>query len=334
LHLGIALTTTNNEEQGMKRRDFLIAGGAGATAMTLGFPARAAFPDKPVRLIIPFSPGGESDIGARFQQLVYRRKFGQELIIESKPGAGGALAWSQLNGFPGDGYTLMGTNLPHLVLQPLEGNVQYRTEDITNVHFYQYTPDAVIVRTESPYMTIQELMKAAREQGDKITFAGSATFSANHVAHTRLNLLAGAKSTYVPFKGTGDLVASLLGGHVTAAMSYNTLAISQKGKTRMLAVAAEKRSPLFPDVPTFKEIGFEWVDGAYRGCGVPKSTPEDIRMRVSDMFSEINRDPEFMKQMADGGFELIDITYDKMPAFMAERRKAYVEIAKLMGLGK
>jgi tripartite-type tricarboxylate transporter receptor subunit TctC len=334
LHLGIALTTTNNEEQGMKRRDFLIAGGAGATAMTLGFPARAAFPDKPVRLIIPFSPGGESDIGARFQQLVYRRKFGQELIIESKPGAGGALAWSQLNGFPGDGYTLMGTNLPHLVLQPLEGNVQYRTEDITNVHFYQYTPDAVIVRTESPYMTIQELMKAAREQGDKITFAGSATFSANHVAHTRLNLLAGAKSTYVPFKGTGDLVASLLGGHVTAAMSYNTLAIAQKGKTRMLAVAAEKRSPLFPDVPTFKEIGFEWVDGAYRGCGVPKSTPGDIRMRVSDMFSEINRDPEFMKQMADGGFELIDITYDKMPAFLVARRQAYVEIAKLMGLGK
>ena len=103
---------------------------------------------------------------------------------------------------------------------------------------------------------------------------------------------------------------------------------------RSLAVAAEKRSPLFPDVPTFKEIGFEWVDGAYRGCGLPKSTPEDIRMRVSDMFSEINRDPEFMKQMADGGFELIDITYDKMPAFLVARRQAYVEIAKLMGLGK
>ena len=318
----------------MKRRDFLIAGGAGAAAMTLGFPARAAYPDKPVRLIIPFSPGGESDIGARYQQAVYRRKFGQELIIESKVGAGGALAWSQLNTFPGDGYTLMGTNLPHLVLQPLEGNVQYKTDDITNVHFYQYTPDAVIVRTESPYKTIQELMKAAKEQGDKINFAGSATFGANHVAHTRFNLVSGGTSLYVPFKGTGDLVASLLGGHVTAAMSYNTLAIAQKGKVRMLAVASEKRLPQFPDVPTFKEIGVDWVDGAYRGEGVPISTPEDLRMRISTMFSEINRDPEFMKQMADGGFELIDITYDKMPAFMAARRKAYVEIAKLMGLGK
>ena len=87
-------------------------------------------------------------------------------------------------------------------------------------------------------------------------------------------------------------------------------------------------------MPTFKELGTDWVDGAYRGEGVPKSTPEELRMRVSDMFSEINRDPEFMKQMADGGFELIDITYDKMPAFMAQRRKAYVEIAKLMGLTK
>jgi tripartite-type tricarboxylate transporter receptor subunit TctC len=318
----------------MKRRDFLIAGGAGATALTLGLPARAAYPDKPVRMYIAFAPGGESDIGARFQQLVYRRKFGQELIIESKPGAGGALAWSMLNTLPGDGYWLMGTNLPHLVLQPLEGNVQYKTDDIVNVHFYQYTPDAVIVRAESPYKTIQELMKAAKEQGDKITFAGSATFGANHVAHTRFNMITGSNSVYVPFKGTGDLVASLLGGHVTAAMSYNTLALIQKGKTRMLAVASEQRLPQFPDVPTFKELGFDWVDGGYRGTGVPKSTPEDMRLRVSEMFSEINRDPEFMKQMAEGGFELIDITYDKMPAFMAARRKAYVEIAKLMGLGK
>ena len=316
----------------MQRREFLVAGGALAASLSL--PARAAYPDKPVRLIIPFAPGGESDIGARLQQGVFRKITGQEMVIESKPGAGGALAWSQLNGFPGDGYTVMGTNLPHLVLQPLEGNVQYKTDDIVNVHFYQYTPDAIIVRNESPFKTYQDLVKGAKEQQDRVTFAGSGTNSANHLAHTRLNKLMGAKTTYVPFKGTGDLVASLLGGHVSAAMSYNTLALAQKGKVRVLAIASEKRLALFPDVPTFKELGGDWVDGAYRGCGVPKSTPEDIRKRVSDIFSSINKDPEFRQKMAEGGFELIDVTYDKIPAFLAERKQAYIEAAKLMGLAK
>ncbi|HRE12749.1 MAG TPA: tripartite tricarboxylate transporter substrate binding protein [Usitatibacteraceae bacterium] len=316
----------------MQRRDFLAAGGALAASFAL--PARAAWPEKPVRLYIPFSPGGESDIGARLQQGVFRKLTGQELVIESRPGAGGALAWSQLNTFPGDGYSIMGTNLPHLVLQPLEGNVQYKTDDIVNVHFYHYTPDAIIVRNESPFRTYQDLLKAAREQQDKMTFAGSALNSANHLAHTRLNKLMGTKTTYVPFKGTGDLVSSLLGGHVSAAMSYNTLAISQKSKVRMLAVAAEKRLAQFPDVPTFKELGGDWVDGAYRGCGVPKSASEDVRKRVSDIFSAINKDPEFRQKMAEGGFELIDVTYDKMAAFMAERRAAYMEAAKLMGLAK
>ena len=143
-----------------------------------------------------------------------------------------------------------------------------------------------------------------------------------------------SKTTYVPFKGTGDLVASLLGGHVAAAMSYVTLAIAQKGKTRMLAVATEKRHPQFPDVPTFRELGIDWVDGAFRGVAVPKSTPADLRQRVSDIFSEINKDPEFQKRMADGGFELVDIGYDKMPSFMAERTRVYTDAAKRMGLVK
>lgn len=316
----------------MKRRDFLAAGGAMAAAATL--PARAAFPEKPLRYIIPFAPGGESDIAARLQQPYFRKKFGQELIVESKPGAGGALAWSQLNSMAGDGYIVMGTNLPHIVLQPLEGNVQYKTEDITTIHFFQYTPDAIIVRTESPLKTYQDLVAAAKANPGKLNFAGSGTNSANHAAHERLNSLAGIKTQYVAFKGTGDLIASLIGGHVDGAMSYSPLALTQKGKTRMLAVASEKRIEQFPDVPTFRELGLDWVDGAIRGIGVPKSTPEDIRRKLSDMFSEINRDPDFRKQMLDLGFELVDITYDKMPAFMEERKKAYLSAAKLMGLAK
>jgi tripartite-type tricarboxylate transporter receptor subunit TctC len=316
----------------MKRRDFLIAGGAAAASFAL--PARAAYPDKPVRYIIAFAPGGESDIAARLQQNVWRRKFNQELVVESKPGAGGALAWSQLNTFPGDGYTIMGTNLPHTVLQPLEGNVQYKTEDITNVHFFQYTPDAIVVRNESPFKTYQDLIAAAKERPGTLNFAGSGSNSANHAAHARLNAAAGLKTTYVAFKGTGDLLSSLLGGHVDGAMSYSSLGLAQKSKTRLLAVATPQRLSYFPDVPTFRELGIDWVDGAYRGVGVPKSTPEDMRKRISDIISEINQDAEFRAKMTEQGMELVDITYDKMPAFIEERKKAYLEAARLLGLLK
>jgi len=316
----------------MKRRDFLVAGGT--LAMAGALPARAAYPDRLVHYYIAFAPGGESDIAARLQQQVYRRKFGQEVVVESKPGAGGGLAWSQLNQYPGDGYTIMGTNLPHIVLQPLEGNVQYKTEDITNVIFFNYTPDAIVVRTESPFKTYQDFVKAAKAAPGKLNLAGSGTNSANHAAHARLNAAAGIETTYVSFKGTGDLVASLLGGHVDGAMSYSSLALAQKGKTRVLANATPERLPYMPDVPTFRELGIDWVDGAYRGIGVPKSTPEDLRKRISDMFLEINQDPEFRKAMTDQGLELVDITYDKMPSFMAERRKAYIAAAKLLGLAK
>src|SRR6188768_2279950 len=278
----------------MKRRDFIIAGGAAAASMAL--PARAAYPEKPVRYIIAFAPGGESDIVARLQQEVWKKKYGHEMVIESKAGAGGALAWSQLNQFPGDGYTIMGTNLPHIVLQPLEGNVQY-------------TPDGIVVRNESPFKTYQDLVAAAKAKPGTLNFAGSGSNSANHAAHARLNQAAGVNTTYVAFKGTGDLIASLLGGHVDGAMSYSSLGLAQRGKVRLLAVATPQRLSYFPDVPTFRELGTDWVDGAYRGIAAPKSTPEDIRKRLSDIVAEINQDAEFRRKMNEQGMELVHITY-------------------------
>jgi tripartite-type tricarboxylate transporter receptor subunit TctC len=154
------------------------------------------------------------------------------------------------------------------------------------------------------------------------------------MAHERLDKLAGIKSTYVPFKGTGDLLASVLGGHVDAAMTYLPFAIQQKSQTRMLAVASEKRHPLFPDVPTFREVGLDWVDGAFRGVAVPKSTPVQIQKQVSDVMAALNADPESRKKLADAGFDLVDVSLDRMPAFMEERKKGYLQDAKDAGLIK
>ena len=308
---------------------------AALAALAFALPGAAnAYPDKPVQYIIPFPAGGESDIAARLQAQVFNQIYKQEMIVINRAGGGGALVWQQLNTLPADGYTIAGINLPHIVLQPLEGTVSYKTEDMTPVYFFHYTADALVVAADSPYKTFADVVKAAKEKPGTLTIAGSSLYSANHAAHEKFNREFGVKTTYVPFKGTGDLIASVLGGHVSAAMSYTPLAIQHKGKMRMLAVATDKRVPQFPDVPTFSELGVKWVDGAYRGVAVPKSTSESVRKQVSDMMDRLNKDPELRRRMIEGGFEVVDIGYDRMPAFLKERTQDYMGTAKAMGLVK
>ena len=306
-----------------------------ALAIAAAGAAAQPCPEKNLLYWQAFPAGGESDLSARHQQLVLKKKCPSiETIIQYKPGAGGGLLWAQLNQLPGDGLNIAGVNLPHIVLQPMEGTVQYKTDEVTPVYWFHYTPDALVVAESSPYKTFQDFVKAAKADPGKLSLGGSGLNSANHMAHERLNSTFGFKTTYVPFKGTGDMTTAVIGGHVQGAMSYTAFAVNNKGKVRALAVAMEKRHPLLPDVPTFRELGTDWVDGAYRGIGVPKSTPADARKRLSDLWASLNADPEMKELAAKSGFELVDVGVDKMDAFMRERVRAYTESGKRMGLGK
>jgi tripartite-type tricarboxylate transporter receptor subunit TctC len=130
------------------------------------------------------------------------------------------------------------------------------------------------------------------------------------------------------------MTTAVLGGHVSGAMSYTAFAINNKTRVRALAVAMDKRHALLPETPTFKELGIDWVDGAYRGIGVPKSTPPEARKRLSDLWRSLNAEAE-MKALAEkSGFELIDVGVERMDAFMKERSVAYAATAKRLGLAK
>ena len=291
-------------------------------------------PEKNVMYWQAFPAGGESDLSARHQQVVLKKKCPSiETVIQYKPGAGGSLMWSQMNGLPPDGSNIIGINLPHIVFQPIEGQVQYKTEDVTPVFWFHYTPDALVVTESSPYKTFQDFVKAAKANPTKISLGGSGLNSANHAAHERMNAAFGFKTTYVPFKGTGDMTTAVIGGHVGGAMSYTAFAINNKGKVRALAVAMDKRHPLLADTPTFKELGVDWVDGAYRGIGVPKSTPAEAKKRMSDLWRALNADPEMKELAAKSGFELVSVGSEEMDAFMKEKTKLYTEGAKRLGLG-
>jgi len=292
------------------------------------------FPDKTIQYIIPFPAAGESDLVARYQAEISARKFKQPMVVINRAGAGGALVWSALNTYPADGTTVVGVNIPHTILQPLQEGIQYKTEDINAIYYYHFTPDALMVSADSPYKTYQEFIAAAKKDPGKMTLAGSAQYSANHMAVERLNKLAGVKITYVPFKGTGDLITALIGMHVDGAMGYLPLAIQQKGKVRTLAIATEKRNPALPDVPTFKELGLNWVDGAYRGVAVPKATPLVLQQKLSDYFAKLNADPETKKKLEDSGFVIVDVPLAKMPAFMKEKIPQAMDDAKNAGMIK
>ena len=292
-------------------------------------------PDKNLNYWQAFPPGGESDISARHQQLVLKKKCPAiDTVVQYKAGGGGAILWSSANALPADGYNVYGINLPHVVLQPLEGQVQYKTEDLVPVFWYHYTPDALVVPEASPFKTFADFLKFAQANPGKLNLGGSALNSANHAAHERLNNAFKIKSTYVPYKGTGDLANAVLGAQIDGALTYTVFAINNKQRTRALAVAMDKRHSLLPDVPTFKELGVDWVDGAMRGIGVPKDTPTATRKKLADLFASLNADPEMKDLAAKSGFELINVGVEQMDAFMKERAQVYGETAKMMGLGQ
>ena len=310
-----------------------------ALALLLATVAASAFgqahcPDKNVLYWQAFPAGGESDLSARHQQLVLKKKCPAiETIIQYKPGAGGGLLWTQMNQLPPDGVNIVGVNLPHIVLQPMEGTVSYKTEDVTPVFWFHYTPDILVVGEQSPIKSWADFVKAAKADPGKINLGGSGLNSANHAAHVRMDQAFGIKTTYVPYKGTGDLSLAVLGGHIDGAMTYTPFAIANKGKVRPLAVAMEQRHPLLPDVPTFRELGVDWVDGAYRGIGVPKGTSAEQKKRLAELFAALNADPEMKELAAKSGFELVSVGVDGMDAFMKARTRVYVDVGKRMGLG-
>lgn len=306
-------------------RNLITAFGIVATALAAD--PVAAFPDRPLNYIIPFDPGGESDVSARMQTPFFQEITGQDLIIQYMPGAGGAQAWASLKDQPADGHTIMGTNLPHIILQPMLQEPGYETEDIVNVYIFQFTPHALLVRQDSPYQTLEEVIAQSAENPGSITVSGTGTNSANHVENQVFENETGAQLTYIPYSGTASATTAVMGGETDASWGFTTV-LARQPELRALAVAMEERHPLFPDVPTFRELGYDIVGGAHRGIAVPASTPEETRQALSDIIGQINADPDFIQQMEEDGFAMIDVPYSEVGPWMGERKVLLESVAE------
>jgi tripartite-type tricarboxylate transporter receptor subunit TctC len=293
----------------------------------------AEYPGKRLTYNICFNPGGESDITARIQEQSLKKHFGQDVVINYKIGGGGALCWSELVQTKPDGYTIAGHNLPHIVLQPMEmGDAGYKTLDIKNIYMFESTPNVLMVRNDSPFKTLKDFVDYAKKNPPGVmTVGGSGSSSANDLGTAMLNKAAGIKLTYVPFGGTGSAVPALLGNHVTALMSYSPMVIQYREKFRFLAMASERRMEVTPDVPTFRELGYDIVEGAYRGVAAPPGTPDEIIKVLANAFDKVMKDPEVKKKMDQNGFKTEFMGPEASLALVKQKMVEYEVIMKELG---
>lgn len=313
----------------------MIAAGCAEQSSGSAEAAAEEYPTKDIQYVVPFDPGGESDITARLQQDPLEKVLGSSVAVSNRPGGGGAVGWSELaTSMKSDGYKWMGANLPHVVLQPLaRDDAGYETEDINWAYIFESTPNALVVPKNSKYESLEDFVKAARNK--KMTVGGSSSFSANHIGTLALNKAADIELTYVPFSGTAAATPALLGGQVDALMTYNTEAldlIDQGG--RVLGVASEERLPNLSDVPTFKEQGFDVVQGAYRGVAVPPDTPDAVRDKVAEAFKKVNKDPKVVKQMEKLGFIIEDMGPEEATEFTEQQVTEAEDLLETYGLLK
>lgn len=288
------------------------------------------YPSQPIEYVIPFDPGGESDITARLQQAALEEALGVQVTVSNQPGGGGALAWSELTRTEPNGYTIMGYNLPHVILQPLvREDAGYETDQIKPAYTFESTPNALIVAPDSELDSLDAFLQEARNNPGDISVGGSGEYTANHVGTLQLGELTGTEFTYVPFSGTGSAVPALQGGQVDALMTYNTAAtdLVEQG-ARVLAVASEERAPNLPDVPTFEELGVDLQVGAYRGVAVPPDTPDEIVNTLAEAFEEVNQDPQVREEMEQLGFIIEDLGPQESQELVQELRDDYTTLLR------
>ncbi|MBO8173113.1 MAG: tripartite tricarboxylate transporter substrate binding protein [Bacillaceae bacterium] len=292
---------TNETESG---DDAAVSEGDTEAAGPNGDDSENTYPTDPITYQIPFNPGGQSDVEARRQQPYLEQMLGQKVVIQYKPGGGGAVGWTELVNQKPDGYFISGINIPHIILQPLsKEDIGYQTEQIEPIVIMQATPIGLAVPKDSGITSLDQFIQQAKDNPGSVTVAGSGTYTGHHMAHLMLEKLADIKMQYVPFTGAAPAVQAFLGGNTTAMWGNSSDLVKYKDRINILAIGSEKTFKPLPDVPTFKELGYDMTAGIDRGVGAPPGTDPEIIKVLEKAFLDIVKKPEIQEEMYEQGFE-------------------------------
>lgn len=291
-----------------------------------------SWPAKPVTIVVPFPPGGTTDVLARAVAQKLGPVLGQSVIVENKPGAGATLGAGLVAKANPDGYTLLMGAVHHTIAPSVYKTLPYSFEkDFVPITTVALVPNVMVVSATSPYKTVKDVVTAAKASPDKLSYGSNGNGTAQHMIGTQFQAETGTKLIHVPYKGSAPLTTDLLGGQVT--MSFDTitpvLPFIKDGKLRPLAVTTAKRSSALPNVPTLAEAGVNGINiGTWFGLLAPVKTPADITAKLNTEVVKIIKSADFQKQMADIGAEPIG----NSQADMAKQIKE--ETAKFSGLAK
>lgn len=278
-------------------RNRIIRAALAAAAIAVTAPAWA-WPDRPIEIVVGFAAGGGTDITARTLAPHLAKALGGQVIVNNKPGASGAIGLSYVARAKPDGYTLGMTNFPGLLTLPIERDAGFKSADFTYLGNLVRDPSAFSVTQESPYKSLAEVTAAARKSPGTVSYGSTGVGTDDHLQLVMFEGLAGVKMLHAPFQGAGPLRGAMLGGHVVVGGLNLGEVMPHAGKTmRPLAQASERRSPLAPDVPTFREQGVDLVFASERGIVAPKGLPPEVEGKIASALKEIAANPEFQAQM-------------------------------------
>jgi tripartite-type tricarboxylate transporter receptor subunit TctC len=309
----------------------------GALAVaTMAVPARAQkYPDRAITMIVPFAPGGLTDVPARVLAAMLPRALGQNVVVENKTGGTGTLGVAYVARSAPDGYTLLANSLSdaqNLHFMPLPYDT---VGDFAEIGWIVDGPPVVlIIDGNLPYKTLTEFIDGAKAHPDKISFGTSGPASSPAMAIAQLNKAAGTSIVPVPYRGSGEAARAVAGGAIQGVFTFYSQGkpLVDDGKVRALAVAAPKRIAGWPDVPTFAELGYKIDFRGFVGLSAPAKTPKPIIELLNKKLNEVVQSDLFKSRMVELGMTVpTDNTPEKYDAYMREEIVRQGEIAKLTG---
>ncbi len=295
-----------------------------------------SYPSRPVRLVVPLSPGGFADTPTRMLAPRLSEQLGRQFFVENKPGAGGTIGADFVAKSAPDGYTLLVTGTPHVISAHLYKKLPYDAlRDFTHIALIASGPYALVVNPQKlPVISVKELITAARAQPGKIDFASSGNGSAQHLVGALFNSMAGIDLNHVPYKGSGPAMQDLIAGQVGVSFAGvpNVLGHVRSGRLRALGVTTATRWSELPDVPTLAEAGVPGYEATlWLNVSGPAGMPADIVQRLNNEIAKALKDPEVQNNFRTGGVDAVWMGPKELNAFMRAEHEKWGKVVRDTG---
>ncbi len=309
-----------------------------ALAAVVAVPAHAQnYPDRNITVVVPFPPGGASDVTGRLVSNKLAERIGKSVIIENRAGANGGLGAAGVKTAAADGYTLLIGSIGVYAINPvLYKNLKYEPlKDFDLLSLLVRTPNVLVTSPDYPVKNVAELIAHLKKTPNQVTFASSGTGSSDHLTAVLFWQKTGTTGVHVPYKGGGPAINDLIGGHANASFQ-NLGAVAQHiraGKLKALAVTGDKRAEALPDIPTIAEAGVaDLVVYSWQAAAAPKGLPADVRKKLETEIAAAANSPDIKKQFNDIGFDVVASTGAQFTEFLTaetQRWKTVVEAGKI-----